>query len=112
VVVEVVLKVKGMTCTMCAMHVRKALENLNGVDRANVDFKKNRAMIVYDETTVSLEEMRKAVHEAGYKLILKEKQKNVSSHKPPAKFISLIRKLFHFPPHVHQADKTGLSKEE
>ncbi len=110
--VEAVLKVKGMTCTMCAMHVRKALESLNGVERANVDFKKNRAMIAYDETTVSLEEMRKAVHEAGYKLIVNEKQKNVPSHKPPAKFISMIRKLFQSPPKIHPPDQTGFNKED
>ncbi|MEK6777043.1 MAG: heavy metal-associated domain-containing protein [bacterium] len=63
---EITLGIKGMTCQMCVRHVREALEKLKGVDRADVDLQKKEARITYDETKASVDEMRKAVKEAGY----------------------------------------------
>ncbi len=60
--------VTGMTCEMCVRHVREALEDLNGVDRAKIDLRKKEAVITYDESKVGVEEMQKAVKDAGYGL--------------------------------------------
>lgn len=66
---DITLKVHGMTCNMCVRHVREALEDLPGVDRAQVDLGRKEAVIRYDEAKVGLVDMRKAVKGAGYELL-------------------------------------------
>jgi copper chaperone len=64
---ELVLKVEGMTCGHCLMHVEKALSALKGVKKASVDLGKGTASVIYDAGTVTKEQMIKAVEDAGYK---------------------------------------------
>ncbi|MDX1763086.1 MAG: heavy metal-associated domain-containing protein [bacterium] len=60
------MAVEGMTCQMCVRHVREALESLEGVLEATVDLDDKKARIIYDEVTIGLEAMEKAVKDAGY----------------------------------------------
>jgi len=60
--------VTGMTCEMCVRHVREALEDLDGVDRAKIDLARKEAVITYDASKVGLDEMAKAVKDAGYEM--------------------------------------------
>jgi len=62
------LKIKGMTCGHCKMHVEEALTSLAGVASATVDLKKGKATVAYDETKVSLAELKKAVTDTGYEV--------------------------------------------
>ena len=61
------LKIEGMSCHHCAMAVRKELAKLSGLDV--IDVQVGRAKIEFDETKVSLEQVRSAVAEAGYKVV-------------------------------------------
>lgn len=63
-----VLKIDGMTCDHCVMHVTKALESVEGVQKAKVSLKKKEAAVKF-ETPATLEMMSKAVAEAGYKVV-------------------------------------------
>lgn len=63
------LKIEGMTCEHCVMHVTKALESVEGVAKAKVSLKKNEALVKFD-TPATLEAMSAAVAEAGYKVNL------------------------------------------
>ena len=64
---EITLKIEGMTCGHCKMHVTKALDSLDGVSKADVSLENNSAKVNYNSNSVSIETMIKAVEEAGYK---------------------------------------------
>ena len=60
---QMTLKVDGMTCNHCKMHVEKALRSVNGVESAQVDLAKGEAMVSGD---ANREDLVKAVEGAGY----------------------------------------------
>jgi len=60
------LKVKGMSCNHCKMHVEKALQAVSGTEGTHVDLNKGEAVIT---GSASREELVKAVEEAGYSVI-------------------------------------------
>ena len=62
---KTVLKVTGMSCEHCVRHVIEALEALDGVKKAKVSLKKGTAAVEC-EGSVTLEEMKAAVADAGY----------------------------------------------
>lgn len=61
-----VLKVQGMTCGHCVKSVTQALENTDGVRRAQVDLQAGRATVEYDETRTSPVALAGVVTEEGY----------------------------------------------
>ena len=63
------LKVEGMSCNHCVMHVKKALEELDGVKEAKVSLEKGAAEVDYDESRVDVAAMKAAVDDAGYKIV-------------------------------------------
>jgi copper ion binding protein len=65
---EVTLKVEGMTCDHCVMHVTSALEEIDGVSKAKVSLKKNEALVKFDAPATE-ELMGAAVLAAGYKVV-------------------------------------------
>ncbi len=60
------VKVIGMTCSGCANSVANALNNVLGVQRATVDLREEQATIVYDSTLVKIEDLKRAIEDAGY----------------------------------------------
>lgn len=64
----VTLKITGMTCTACSSRVEKALNQLDGVINANVNFASGKATVKYDPTVIRLSDLGKTVKEAGYKV--------------------------------------------
>ncbi len=64
---EKVLKIEGMHCQHCVMRVQKALNGLDGVTAAEVEI--GSAKVSYDDSRVSEEAIKKAVEEAGYKVL-------------------------------------------
>ena len=63
---EVILPVTGMTCASCVRRIEKALSKVEGVSLASVNLATEKAKVVYDPTTTTLETMKKAVERAGY----------------------------------------------
>jgi len=62
------IKIQGMSCQHCVMSVTKALGSIPGVKSLKVDLVKGEA--TFENTQeASLEEIRKAVEEAGYKVV-------------------------------------------
>ncbi|HWR12947.1 MAG TPA: heavy-metal-associated domain-containing protein [Rectinemataceae bacterium] len=61
------LKIDGMSCGHCVMHVQSALEGIPGVKSAKVDLLERSAMVEGD--ALSDQAMRAAVADAGYKVI-------------------------------------------
>lgn len=60
------LAVENMTCAMCPVTVRKAMENVKGVKSVDVDFSTKTATVVYDPAITAVEKIAAASTNAGY----------------------------------------------
>lgn len=65
---EKTLKIEGMMCAHCEVHVKKALEALDGVVSAEASHEKGTAVVTLN-ADVSNEALKAAVEEAGYKVL-------------------------------------------
>ena len=58
--------IEGMTCAVgCAKTIEKELSNLEGVEKAAVDFDKKTATVTFDKTIQNPEKLTKVVQETG-----------------------------------------------
>ena len=62
------LNVGGMTCAACVYHVERALTGVPGVANASVNLGVERATVEYTPGVAGLEDLRRAVEEAGYRI--------------------------------------------
>ena len=63
------IKIKGMSCGHCKMAVEKALKANDCVVKAEVDLKKEQALVEYKDCLDSIVLLEKAVEDAGYEVI-------------------------------------------
>ena len=66
---KVELKIQGMTCKGCEEHISYALQNLDGVIKTSVSYQKGNAIVEFDKTKISQNDIIKAVDSTGYKVI-------------------------------------------
>jgi Cu+-exporting ATPase len=66
---KVTLPIHGMSCASCVKKVEDALNGLEGVVRASVNFATEQATVQYIPGAVSMEDFRKAVKDAGYEVL-------------------------------------------
>lgn len=59
----------GMSCTGCADTVQKAFENEEGVFEAVVDHENDTASVTYDPESVSTDDFKQIVEDAGYDFV-------------------------------------------
>lgn len=64
-----VLRVGGMTCAACAAKIEKYVGKLPGIVSANANFGNNTAMVTYDDTKVTHEQIVSSIVKAGYTVI-------------------------------------------
>ena len=62
----VTLDVKNMTCAVCPITVRKALEKAPGVESVKVDLDAKTATVTFDPDKANVAALIKATMEAGY----------------------------------------------
>ncbi len=62
----VTLKVRNMTCSVCPITVRKALEKVQGAESVKVDLDKKTAIVTFDPDKANADALVKATAEAGY----------------------------------------------
>ena len=60
--------IQGMTCGNCVRHVEKALTNLSGILKLEVNLEKHEALVEYDSTLVTYEAMASVLKDAGYSM--------------------------------------------
>jgi len=65
------LKVKGMTCESCNLHVEHSLAQLPGYINAKADYKTGTVKIEFDASKSSEKEIKDAVNSTGYKIVEK-----------------------------------------
>lgn len=62
----VTLKVQNMTCSVCPITVRKALEKVQGVASVKVNLDVKTATVTFDPDKANADALIKATGEAGY----------------------------------------------
>jgi P-type Cu+ transporter len=60
------LKIDGMHCASCAQLVERGLKRLPAVKRANVNFASEKALVIFDNTLATTNDLLKAVKKSGY----------------------------------------------
>lgn len=68
----ITLNVSGMTCELCPITVKKALQKVSGVSKVDVSFEKKEAIVTFDDSKTKLEALTKAAVNAGYPSTVKE----------------------------------------
>ena len=63
---EVVLRVEGMSCETCPITVKTALSRLEGVEEVHVTYDPPQAVVRFDPSRVSVEDLEQATTNAGY----------------------------------------------
>ena len=64
----VLIRVEGMHCHKCEVSLQRALGHLNGVREVEIDFNSKLASVVLDKQGASLDELVRAVTDAGYQV--------------------------------------------
>ena len=65
---EKIIKIEGMMCPHCEAHVKKALEAVAGVEKAEADHKNKKAVVTLVKDVPDAV-LKKAVEDAGYKVL-------------------------------------------
>lgn len=67
---SVTLDVRNMSCAMCPLTIRKALQGVNGVNEAKVDFASKTVAVSFDPQKTSIDALIKAITNAGYPAVV------------------------------------------
>jgi periplasmic mercuric ion binding protein len=71
----VTLDVQNMTCAVCPITVKKALEHVSGVQQVTVDYASKTATVKFDDTTATVDNLTEATKAAGYPSFIKKEAK-------------------------------------
>ena len=74
---KAILPLTGMTCASCAATVEKALSELSGVQKANVNLASEKASVEYNPDKVTASMMIRAISDAGYGVALEKATFNI-----------------------------------
>ncbi len=67
---KALLKVTGMTCASCVKRVEDALHDVKGVSEASVNLANEKATVTYDPSRTSIDDMARAIRDAGYGVVI------------------------------------------
>ena len=62
----VTLDVESLTCSLCPVTVRKALEQTDGVTKATVSYKEHQAVLIYDDDIIDIPTLIETTTNAGF----------------------------------------------
>ena len=68
----VTLDVQNMSCAVCPITVKKAIERVSGVQKVRVDYASKTATVQFDDTIATADKLTKATKDAGYPSTVKE----------------------------------------
>ncbi len=58
--------IENMTCALCPVTVKKAMEQVNGVQSVEIDFAAKSATVAFDPSVTNIEAIAAASTDAGY----------------------------------------------
>lgn len=62
----VTLSLPSMNCATCPITVTKALEKVDGVTRADVDYESKSAVVTFDDEKTTVQSLMEATRNAGF----------------------------------------------
>ena len=66
---RIALKIEGMHCAGCVVAIQDYLSDIDGIKSCQVNLASNKAMVEYDPSKVSIEDIEKAISDVGYKVV-------------------------------------------
>jgi copper chaperone CopZ len=63
-----VIRTVGMHCSGCEMNAREFVSELPGIKKVKANHKNGEVKVEFDEKKTSLEDIKKKITEAGYKV--------------------------------------------
>ncbi|MDF2989193.1 MAG: heavy metal translocating P-type ATPase [Eubacterium sp.] len=63
---SVVLKVYGMTCTLCSIAIESSLNSIDGIKNASVSYASEKAILNYDKDKVSIDNIKSTIEKLGF----------------------------------------------
>ena len=70
--IKITIPVVGMACSSCSAHVEKKLNSLEGVKMASVSLSSRSALVEYEPSVISLQQMKEAVNDIGFDLVFEQ----------------------------------------
>jgi copper chaperone CopZ len=61
-------KISGMTCAGCEHHVSTEINKLKGIVEVKVSYEKGNAIVKFDNSKITLDNIEKAINSTGYKV--------------------------------------------
>lgn len=89
-------QIEGMTCASCVTRVEKALKKVDGVENAVVNLASEKVTLHFDDAKTNINLFEKAVEDAGYKLIVENKENTSEEISPQQKHYKQLKKEFIF----------------
>ena len=68
----ITLSVPGMTCAACPITVKKVLNKVDGVKKAEVRYENRIAIVTFDDAKTNAEALTKTMANAGYPATVKQ----------------------------------------
>ena len=68
----VTLEVPTMNCVTCPLTVKKALQKVDGVTKADVTYEDKLAVVTFDDEKTTVQALTEATENAGYPSTLKD----------------------------------------
>lgn len=65
------LNIPTMDCATCPITIKASLVKVPGVSKVKVSYERREAVIVYDDSKASVDDLKKATADAGYPSMLK-----------------------------------------
>ncbi len=93
---SVFLKITGMSCVTCAQTIEKALNEKEGIYKANVNFALEKASVEYNPEQISLAGIRKVIQDVGYDIIEPEEGLEDSEKRERERSIQTLKYKFAF----------------
>ncbi|MFA7434815.1 MAG: heavy metal translocating P-type ATPase [Bacilli bacterium] len=81
--------VEGMTCAACSAAVERATSRMDGVKKSSVNLANEKLTIEYDSELLTINDIKRAVNDAGYKLVLSKKDEDKSKNDKAIKRLKL-----------------------
>jgi len=63
---EITLPITGMTCANCAANIERNVKKLSGVNKTDVNFATEQAVVSFDSEKVQLDDLTAKIKDAGY----------------------------------------------
>jgi Cu+-exporting ATPase len=88
------LKVEGMTCTLCSYKIESTLETRKGIHSISVNYAAEKAKLEFDDTIIQLAEIKKAIEGLGFSAAEMDQEHSDPAEGAASIEITKLKRLF------------------